>query len=258
MIRNHMKHLSRVNKPFLFFAFMFYCFYSSLLFASNTNLLSYTFLGEFNADKAKLVLQTMPPLDSLQPKYSTNLYKITYTTTAPDGSSTKASGLVTMPINPVISVGLVSYHHGTKVTRSDVPSNFGANFYIYPAIFSSTGGYMLVMPDYLGLGDSDLPLHPYVQADTLASSSIDMIIAAKELAATLKYPLNDKLYLGGYSEGGFTTMVTYEALLKNHKDLPVTATAAGYNHSTRTACHHLCCVFLLFFAKLSSLLVEPR
>ena len=97
-----------------------------------------------------------------------------------------------------------------------------------PAIFGSSGGYMVVMPDYLGLGDNDLPLHPYVDAETLASSSIDMLIAAKELANILDYPLNDNLFLAGYSEGGFTTMVMYESLLKNYKtSLPVTAAAAG-------------------------------
>lgn len=86
---------------------------------------------------------------------------------------------------------------------------------------------MLVMPDYLGLGDSDLALHPYVQANSLAVSCIDMIIAAKELASTLKYPINNKLYLAGYSEGGFTTIVTFESMLKRHKEIPVTAVAPG-------------------------------
>lgn len=218
---------STLQKPFVFILFVITYFYSALLFADNTKLLTYTYLGELSTDKAKLALQAFPPLDTLQPQYATSLYKVTYKTTAPDGSATNASGLVAMPVNPSGSVSLVSYHHGTKVTRSDVPSNMGINFVIYPAVFSSVGGYMVALPDYLGLGDSSLALHPYVQADTLASASVDMIIAAKELAATLNYPLNNKLYLTGYSEGGFTTLVTYEALLKNHKELPVTATAIG-------------------------------
>lgn len=210
----------------LILCLIFY-FYSALSFAENSKLVSYTYLGEFSVDKAKLALKAFPPLDTLEPQYASSLYKVIYKTTAPDGSETNASGLVAMPVNPTSSVALVSYHHGTKVTRSDVPSNFGLNYYIYPAVFSASGGYMVALPDYLGLGDNNLALHPYVQADTLATSCIDMIVAAKELAVALHYPLNDKLYLGGYSEGGFTTLVTYEALLKNHQELPVTATAVG-------------------------------
>ncbi len=203
------------------------CLYASVIIAGNAKLDNYTYIGEFAPEAAKAVLQKMPPLDTLEPKYSLNLYKIKYTTTAPDGKFTHASGLVAMPVSPKDKVAIVSYHHGTRVTRNDVPSNFKENYYVYPAVFSSSGGYMLVMPDYLGLGDSELPLHPYVQSETLASSSIDMLIAAKELASILNYPVNDKLFLAGYSEGGFTTMVTYESLLKNHKDIHVTAAAPG-------------------------------
>lgn len=201
--------------------------YTSILFADNLKLENYSYLGEFKKEVAKQILDKIPPLNTLQPMYSVSLYKIHYKTTAPDGTQTSASGLVAMPVTPSKQVGIVSFHHGTRVTRSDVPSSFKENSYFYPAVFSSSGGYMLVMPDYLGLGDSNLPIHPYVLADTLASSSIDMLIAAKELAHTLNYPVSDKLYLAGYSEGGFTTMVTYEELLKNHGNLPVTAAAPG-------------------------------
>lgn len=202
------------------------CVYTSV-FAASGNLLSYKYLGEFDADKARLTLQAVPPLNTLDPVYSVKLYKINYKTAAPDGSGTQASGLVAMPVNPPGSVSVVSYFHGTRVTRSDVPSNFAQNYYPYPAVFSNTGGYMLVMPDYLGLGDSELALHPYVLAESLAVSCIDMITAARELAVTLKYPVNDKLFLAGNSEGGFTTMVTYEALLRDHPEIPVTAAAPG-------------------------------
>nr|WP_232051900.1 alpha/beta hydrolase [Aquicella siphonis] len=199
----------------------------SAVFAQHSRLVNYTYIGEFTTDTARLALQKMPPLDTLEPVYTLDLYKIQYKTPAPNGMTARASGLVAMPALPMNKVSIVSFHHGTRVARSDAPSSNKATNYIYPAVFASSGGYMLVMPDYLGLGDSDLPLHPYVHSETLASSSIDMLIAAKELAAVLHYPINDKLFLAGYSEGGFTTMVTYEALLKNHKELPVTAAAPG-------------------------------
>lgn len=222
-----MKLILYPKQLFNVFIFLISIVCLSTVSAANNKLESYTFIGQFKPEIAQLTLQKIPPLNTLEIKHTVNLYKIRYQTPAPDGSTTIASGLVAMPANPTHKVAIVSYFHGTRITRDDVPSRNDEKNYIYPGVFSSSGGYMLVMPDYLGLGDNPLTMHPYVQANTLASTSIDMIIAAKELAAELNYPVNDKLYLGGYSEGGFTTTVTYEALLKNYKSMPVTAVAPG-------------------------------
>lgn len=192
-----------------------------------STLLDVAYLGKVTAEQSKLAMQKLPPLNKLEMKYSLDVYKIHYKTNAPDGTETQASGLIAMPIAPKGKVGVVSYAHGTRVLRTDVPSKNDERNAIYLAVFGSSGGYMVVMPDYLGLGDNALPVHPYVQANTLASSSIDMLLAAKEVAEKADYPLSDKLFLAGYSEGGFTTNVTYEALLKNYPELPVTASAPG-------------------------------
>lgn len=192
----------------------------------NDKLVSYVYLGKFSREQAQLVLKNTPPLDMLAVNHVLKLYKLNYKTLAPDGNQTLASGLVALPASPKKKIAIVSYQHGTRVLRSDVPSSVNEKYTIYLATFGSHGGYMTVLPDYLGLGDSDLMLHPYIDAATLASSCIDMVIAAKEFASILNYPLNDNLYLGGYSEGGFSTMVMFEALAQN-KTLPVSAVAVG-------------------------------
>lgn len=222
-----MNVIHSAKRTTLFFILLLLSIYTTSVFAKDNALLDYSFIGELSKEKANLVFQNTPPLETLSAKYNINLYKIHYKTPAPDGSMTIASGLVVMPQNPGKPVSIVSYHHGTRVTRNDVPSNFSEKYYIYPAVFSSYAGFMVSMPDYLGLGDSTLALHPYVQADSLSSSSINMLIAAKELASALNYPVNDKLYLAGYSEGGFTTTVTYEALIKKFKTIKVTAVSPG-------------------------------
>ncbi|KTC72395.1 secreted protein [Legionella birminghamensis] len=189
-------------------------------------LVDHSYLGVFLQDSARLVLSKMPPLNTLEVHYDLNLYSIHYKTHDPDGKITIASGLVAMPISDK-KVSIVSYQHGTRFNRDDVPSKSMEKNYMLLAGIGSHGGYMTVMPDYLGLGDNELPLHPYVQPETLAGSSVDMLFAAKELAAHLHYPLDDKLYLTGYSEGGFSTLVMFELLAKNYKDLPITAVALG-------------------------------
>lgn len=189
--------------------------------------ISYSYIGEFTAAQAKLAVEKSAPLNTLPMNYNFKLYKVLYKTPAVDGTPMTASGLVAMPISPLKQVDIVSYQHGTRFFRDDAPTaNVKKNF-IYPAIFTSSGGYLLSMPDYLGLGDNELKIQPYVDAKTLASASIDMLFAAKELAAKLQYPVSDKLFLTGYSEGGFSTMVMYETLLKSHPEIHVTAAAPG-------------------------------
>lgn len=89
-----MKHIFRSYFFTLFYIIS--CVYASTLFAAS-NLVRYKYLGEFDIDKARLMLQAMPLLNTLNPVYSTKLYKIDYKTVTPNGKSTQASGLVTMP-----------------------------------------------------------------------------------------------------------------------------------------------------------------
>lgn len=215
--------MPKINYIFLLLILIF----SPLTFAQNGKLLDYRYLGTFNSETAKSTLKNFPPLNALEPTQSAQLYKITYLTTAANDEPTTATGLIAVPSRPSSPLAIVSYFHGTRVNRNDAPSRFLSSYYLYPAVFTNTGGYMLVMPDYLGLGDNDLALHPYIESKTLASSSIDMIIAANEFAQKSGVQLNGKLFLAGNSEGGFTTVVTYEALIHDHPELPVTATAVG-------------------------------
>lgn len=184
-------------------------------------------MGEFSQETARIALKKMPPLDTLDVHHTLHLYKINYKTPTPNGDWGIGSGLVAMPTDPVGKVGIVSYQHGTRFERDDVPSRNNVKNFIYLGAFGSSAGYMVVMPDYLGLGDSELTLHPYVQSETLASSSVNMLLAAKELATLKNYPISEKLYLAGYSEGGFTTLVLFESLVNQYPDLPITAVAPG-------------------------------
>lgn len=219
--------LLKITSQFLLCCYLLLSSSYVLAAASSSTLVDYSYLGTFTTEQAKAATQKVAPLNTLAMKYSLRLYKVHYKTPAPDGKLTTASGLIAMPIGAQKSVGMLGYFHGTRVLRTDVPSANDERNGLYLAAFGSSGGYMLVMPDYIGLGDNDMLIHPYVQADTLATSSIDMLVAAKEVAAELHYPLNDKLFLAGYSEGGFTTTVVYEEILKHHPELPVTAVSPG-------------------------------
>ncbi|WP_115705861.1 alpha/beta hydrolase [Legionella sainthelensi] len=200
--------------------------YSQSLENEKTILVSYVPIGKLSKDIAQIALNKTPPLDAFAANYDVSLYKIHYQTPAPDGHITIASGLVAVP-SIKVKTGIVSYQHGTRFNREEVPSRMKEGDYIYPALFASHGGYLTVMPDYLGLGDNELVLHPYVQYETLASSSVDMLLAAKEFAKKINFETNDQLYIAGYSEGGFSSLVMFESLATQYSKPPITAVALG-------------------------------
>lgn len=224
------RHIAMVSlRKIIFFLLCFFLntfSYSQSIENEKQVLVSYIPMGKLSKDIAQMALNQMPPLDALEANYEVSLYKIRYKTPAPDGHITIASGLVAVP-STMTKAGVVSYQHGTRFNREEAPSRMKEGDYIYPALFASHGGYLTVMPDYLGLGDNELALHPYVQYETLASSSVDMLLAAKELAKEINFETNDQLYIAGYSEGGFSSLVMFELLVTQYSKHPITAVALG-------------------------------
>jgi pimeloyl-ACP methyl ester carboxylesterase len=149
--------------------------------------------------------------------YDIDIYKIVYNTDY-DGSTIQASGLVALP-KTTQEVGMLSFHHGTITNHADAPSNFSPSDYntvSYAAMASV--GFIGAIPDYLGFGSSSSILHPYYVEELTASTVIDMLKAARELSQEKDVQFNGKLFLAGYSEGGYVTMATHKAIEENGLD----------------------------------------
>ncbi|MFD2572944.1 alpha/beta hydrolase family protein [Spirosoma soli] len=136
------------------------------------------------------------------------VYRLEYMTTNTDGKTVKASGalLVPAPSTPR-PMPMLSMQHGTITSDSDAPSNYGSSSeaYTFGSVFASQG-YIIAAPDYIGYGASkDLP-HTYEQREGLATASLDMLRAAREFMSDQKISWDNRLYLAGYSEGGYATM----------------------------------------------------
>ncbi|WP_353717394.1 lipase family protein [Dyadobacter sp. 676] len=135
------------------------------------------------------------------------VFRITYKTTNTDGTEITASGALILPA-VTGPVSMISVQHGTIRTDGEAPSYFqdDSEAASFGAIFGSMG-YIIAYPDYIGYGASkDLP-HPYEHRASLASASLDMLRAAKEfLNGQTEVKWDGKLYVAGYSEGGFATM----------------------------------------------------
>lgn len=150
-------------------------------------------------------------VDITEFKYDVELYKVEYRTTY-KGDDITASGLIALP-KTMDEVAMISFHHGTITLQEDAPSDFSASdpYSILYGILSSSG-FIGVIPDYIGFGASSTKLHPYYVEELTASAILDMLEAAKELALDKKVKFNTKLFLAGYSEGGYATMAAHKAI----------------------------------------------
>ncbi len=136
------------------------------------------------------------------------LRKIVYTTIDVKGKTVNVSGLVAWPTGGAPN-GLVVFCHGTIQDRRNSPSRWkgipnGSEAETATLAFA-TGGYAVVIPDYLGLGDHQAA-HPYPLNVTNARSAKDSIVPARMLAMQSGYKIGPKLFVTGYSEGGGVAM----------------------------------------------------
>ena len=144
------------------------------------------------------------------------LHKILYTTPDLQGVTDTASGLLMIPDRPNAVMPLLCAQHGTVTSKTDVPSNLQGGYEL-GAVFAGLG-YVTVMPDFLGLGESR-GFHPYVHAASEASASLDMLLATQEYAAQNNIALNDQLFITGYSQGGHAAMALHREIELNKGDL---------------------------------------
>ncbi|MBK8467195.1 MAG: hypothetical protein IPL32_15360 [Chloracidobacterium sp.] len=142
------------------------------------------------------------------------LHKVTYTSLNVSNKKVNLTGLVAWPVGGAPK-GLVVYCHGTTVDRDRSPSKFKGKGEAPETIEAitgfATGGYAVILPDYLGLGDHKAA-HPYPLSRVNARSGIDMISAARSFAVQKNYRIGKELYITGYSEGGGVAMALTQQL----------------------------------------------
>lgn len=197
--------------------------------------ISATSLGEVSKANVDRRLGSNPLVSSLT-KYSFKAYRIVYKTKDLDNKEIQASGAVLIPVTSD-KLAIASYQHGTIRSDSEAPSNFAENSEagLLGSLIASIG-YVVSMPDYLGYGTSKQIPHPYEHRKSLATASIDMLRAVKEFCRIERVNLNDRLFLTGYSEGGFATMSMQKMMEEEFStEFKITASVMGAGAYNKTA-----------------------
>ncbi len=201
-------------------------FYALLLSLLTLPLLAQTFVSveeqeTFTAQEVRGSLFGLVPAE-----YDIITYKITYNTIDVFGEPTVASGLLCLPATDNVAYPFALYNHGTVTDREAVPSRVGVQERTIAYAFA-TNGFIVVAPDYLGLGDNQ-GIHPYVHAESEASAGRDLLLAARQWLDTEGVPYTDQLFLTGYSQGGHATQALHRDLQENPGADSLEVTAATH------------------------------
>jgi Prolyl oligopeptidase family len=156
---------------------------------------------------------------TFSPTCTVNVCQLQYETVGGAGEATTASGALMVPTGSGPSCQgprpIMLYAHGTNLVKTyniaDLTNSANSEGLLLAAVFAAQG-YIVVAPNYAGYDSSSLAYHPYLNADQQSKDMIDSLAAARTAFTTAMVTGNGKLFVTGYSQGGFVAMATHRAM----------------------------------------------
>lgn len=162
-------------------------------------------------------------------EYSVDALSIDYYSIDRNGNEVIVSGAMLVP-QSVNNLPLLSLQHGTQSKRDLVASVSPMNSVEGSiGLITSSLGYLTIIPDYIGFGVSNA-IHPYLDAESLIPSVIDLMRAAKTYCSENQITLDGRVFLAGYSEGGYASLMTQKVIEEDYPlefELTAVAPLAG-------------------------------
>ena len=153
------------------------------------------------------------------PKCGINFHYMEYNTVGGANETTNATGGIMVPQGTDAACTgarpVLLYSHGTAVEKNiNMASPAYGEAGLVAAMYAAQG-FIVVTSNYAGYDASRLPYHPYLNAEQQSNDMIDALRAAR--TAFSKVGANDsgKLFLSGYSQGGYVSMATHRAMQNN-------------------------------------------
>jgi dienelactone hydrolase len=114
----------------------------------------------------------------------------------------------------------------------------------YIAATFAAAGYLVVVPDGIGYGETKGLEHPYLHAKSLAWTSLDMLRAAREFAEQKKLKMDKRVFVTGWSEGGLCGMALHKLIEDTcPAEFPVAASSLLAGTYALSAQIHLFCSY---------------
>jgi len=156
------------------------------------------------------------------PACGVDFYHLEYNTVGGAGETTTASGALLVPTGAAPACSgprpIVLYAHGTQTDKTanlaDITNTNNTEGALIAAVFAAHG-FIVVAPNYAGYDTSSLSYHPFLNGDQQSKDMIDALAAARTAlphTMTAATTDNGKLFVTGYSQGGYVAMATHKAL----------------------------------------------
>ena len=171
------------------------------------------------------------------PQCGVDVHQIRYNTVDPAGQPTTASGALMIPTGAAAACQggrpVVVYAHGTAVEKSyniaDLSKSDNAEGLLIAATFAAQG-YIVVAPNYVGFDTSTLAYHPYLHGEQQSRDMANALNAARSALPTSSAPTitdNGRLFITGYSQGGYVALATHRLLQTNGQTVTASAPMSG-------------------------------
>lgn len=160
-------------------------------------------------------------------KYSIELYKIEYHTTYRN-KDIIASGVISYPVNEDIIFPIMLVGNGLIFADEDAPSSFKFPVRYTGFEFIGSMGYITLIPDMIGFGESKDLIYPIHNYEYSARTMIDFFYAAQEFIRDKNLKAGSKRFLTGYSQGAYIALSTLKMIESNPlSGIKISATAIG-------------------------------
>ena len=188
--------------------------------------------GDLKLQLAAAANQTLFGLSG-SPVCDIAIFHLSYNTVGGRNEATTASAALMVPMGTDARCRggrpIVLYAHGTTTNKSfdiaDLSGSDNAEGLLLAALFAAQGT-IVVAPNYAGYDTSTLGYTAYLNADQQSKDMIDALAAARTALPSAGQRLTTdggRLFITGYSQGGYVAMATQRAM--QAAGMTVTATA---------------------------------
>ncbi|ATQ75019.1 hypothetical protein CR152_11190 [Massilia violaceinigra] len=162
-------------------------------------------------------------------KCAVTTYKVRYNTVGGISEATDASTAIMVPSGSAPECSgarpVLLYAHGTTSDRNyDMSTLSSTESRLVAAMFAARG-FIVVAPNYAGYDSSTLAYHPYLDGAQQSNDMIDGLRAARSVFGAVKTSDSGKLFVTGYSQGGYVAVATQRAMQNLAGEFKVTAAA---------------------------------
>jgi len=154
------------------------------------------------------------------PKCGINFHYMEYNTVGGQNEATNSTGGIMVPTGTDAACTgprpVLLYSHGTTVEKGyNIASPANSEAGLVAAMYAAQG-WIVVTSNYAGYDGSRLSYHPYLNGEQQSNDMIDALRAARTAFPKIGASDSGKLFLSGYSQGGYVSMATHKAMQTNH------------------------------------------